>query len=46
MMKLVMEEDKLTNYTVCYDRKLEEFKDKKFVTGLCSQYYGLYVRIS
>lgn len=43
MMGMVMEEDKLTDYSMCYDSKLKGFKNKEFITGLCRQYYGLYV---
>ena len=43
MMKMIADEGKLTDYAVCYHKKLERFKDKKFISSICKKYYGEHV---
>jgi len=40
MMDVIINENKFTNYKVCYDERLVGFKDKHFVKGICDKYYG------
>lgn len=40
MMRTLMNQQKLSDYTVCYTSRLLNFKDTKFVHDLCFKYYG------
>jgi hypothetical protein len=40
LMKLVMEQQKLTDYSVCYDQRLKDFYSNSFSRSLCLRYYG------
>jgi len=40
MMNIIINENKLTKYKVCYDERLIKFKNREFVNNLCMKYYG------
>ena len=46
LMNMVNEQDKLTDYRVCFDESLKHFKNQKMVSRICKKYYGEYVRLS
>ena len=43
IMQIISDEGKLTDYRVCFSKKLKGFKDKKFIGNLCQIYYGDHV---
>lgn len=45
MMNVIMQNQKISNYAVCYDKKLLNFKDKDYSRSICYKYYGNYVLI-
>jgi hypothetical protein len=45
-MHLVNEQDKLTDYRVCYSSEIQHFENHVFVGKLCKKYYGKFVLIS
>jgi len=42
MMHIIMAQQKLTDFSKCFDPRLHKFKDKKFAKKLCFHYYGEY----
>lgn len=40
MLKATLDQQKLNDYSVCYDKRLQGFKNKKFIKRLCRHYYG------
>ncbi len=45
LMRIIREENKLTDFSQCFDPLLEEFKNMKVVEFRCKKYYGLFVFI-
>jgi len=45
IMRIISEEQKLTNFSVCFSKELKEFKNRKFIQSLCKRYYGEFVYI-
>lgn len=44
MMSIIMRNQKLTDYKVCYSKKLIGYSDVQYASGLCFKYYGQWVR--
>ena len=44
MMSLIIDQGKLTDYSVCHDDRVKDFKDKKYINKLCTHYYGDWVK--
>jgi hypothetical protein len=40
LLRIKLDEQKLTNYEECYSNRLLGFKDKKYVNKMCKHYYG------
>ena len=44
LMHMVSEQDKLSDYRICFSDSLRHFKNKVKVTKICKLYYGKYVK--
>ena len=46
MLNFYVDQEKLHNYQVCFSNHLKGFKNKKFISKICRDYYGSYVNTS
>ena len=42
MIKMIMEQQKLSDYSKCHDNRLLNFKDPVYNNYICKEYYGLW----
>ena len=42
MIKMIMEQKKLTDDSKCYDNKLFMFTNKSYINSVCKDYFGLW----
>ncbi len=45
IMRIISEEEKLTDYSICFSEDLREFKNKRLIKSLCKRYYGEFVNL-
>ena len=43
IVDIIGEQDKLTDYRICFDMGLLRFENKKLIGSICNQYYGKFV---
>ena len=44
MMSIIMKNQKLTDYRICYSPKLQGYADVNYAAGICFKYYGEWVK--
>jgi len=40
LIKTIIDQDKLRKYNICYDVRLQNFRNEKFILKICMKYYG------